>query len=101
MNFFLMERFIDAIKNGKPIMYYNVEMSREEVEKRFLNTFHENKKSMLNWYKHIGRTNSCNKDLSLDELKLFLLLLRKELVEEKIIQPNKPFKETKGLIATF
>lgn len=48
MNFFLMERFIDAIKNGKPIMYYNVEMSREEVEKRFLNTFHENKKSMLN-----------------------------------------------------
>ena len=48
MNFFLMERFIDVIKNGKPIMYYNVEMSREEVEKRFLNTFHENKKSMLN-----------------------------------------------------
>ena len=47
MNFFLMERFIDAIKNGKPIMYYNVEMSREEVEKRFLNTFHENKKSIL------------------------------------------------------
>ena len=48
MNLFLMERFINAIKNGKPIMYYNVEMSREEVEKRFLNTFHENKKSMLN-----------------------------------------------------
>lgn len=48
MNFFLMERFINVIKNGKPITYYNVEMSREEVEKRFLNTFHENKKSMLN-----------------------------------------------------
>ena len=56
---------------------------------------------MINWYKHIGRTNTCNKDLSLDELKLFLLLLRKELVEEKIIQPNESFKETKGLIATF
>ena len=47
MNFFLMERFINAIKNGKPITYHNIEMSREEVEKRFLNTFHENKKSIL------------------------------------------------------
>ena len=35
------------------------------------------------------------------ELRLFLLLLRKELVEEKIIEPNEPFKATKGLIATF
>lgn len=62
---------------------------------------HKPSGTMINWYKHIGRTNTCNKDLSLDELKLFLLLLRKELVEEKIIQPNEPFKETKGLIATF
>lgn len=47
MNFFLMKRFTDIIKSGEPIMYINIEMSREEVEKRFLNTFHENKKSML------------------------------------------------------
>ena len=56
---------------------------------------------MINWYKHMGRTNTCNKDLSLDELRLFLLLLKKELVEEKIITPDEPFKETKGLITTF
>ena len=62
---------------------------------------HKPSGTMINWYKHIGRTNTCNKDLSLDELRLFLLLLRKELVEEKIIIPNEPFKETKGLIATF
>ena len=65
MNFFLMERFINAIKNGEPIMYYNVEMSREEVEKRFLNTFHENKKSMLNdqVLKYNGYKNKPNKEI--------------------------------------
>ena len=41
MNFFLMKRFIDEIKSGKPIMYHNIEMTSEEVEKRFLNTFHK------------------------------------------------------------
>ena len=56
---------------------------------------------MINWYKHMGRTNTCNKDLSLDELRLFLLLLRKELVEEKIIEPDESFKTTKGLVTTF
>ena len=49
---------------------------------------HKYSGTMINWYKHMGRTNTCNKNLSLDELKLFLLLLRKELVEEKIIEPE-------------
>ena len=62
---------------------------------------HKPSGTMINWYKHMGITNTCNKDLSLDELRLFLLLLRKELVEEKIITPDEPFKETKGLITTF
>ena len=47
MNFFLMKGFIDKIKNGEPITYHNIEMSREEVEKHFLNTFHKNEKSIL------------------------------------------------------
>lgn len=46
MNFFLMKRFIDAIENGKPIMYYNIETTEEE-KKRFLNIFHKNEKSIL------------------------------------------------------
>ena len=62
---------------------------------------HKPSGTMINWYKHMGRTNTCNKDLSLDELKLFLLLLRKELVEDKIIEPNESFKTTKGLVTTF
>ena len=47
MNFFLMKRFTDAIKSGKPIMYYNIETTGEEEKKRFLNTFHKNEKSIL------------------------------------------------------
>ena len=47
MNFFLMKRFIDIIKSGKPIMYCNIETTDEEEKKRFLNTFHKNEKSIL------------------------------------------------------
>lgn len=48
MNFFLMKWFIDEIKSGKPIIYYNIETTDEEEKKRFLNTFHKNEKSILN-----------------------------------------------------
>lgn len=47
MDFFLMKRIIDEIKSGKPIMYYNIETTGEEVKKHFLNTFHKNEKSIL------------------------------------------------------
>ena len=47
MNFFLMKWFIDEIKSGKPIMYYNIEITGEEEKKHFLNTFHKNEKSIL------------------------------------------------------
>ena len=47
MNFFLIERFINEIKNGKPIMYYNIETTSEEVNKCFLNSLHKNEKSIL------------------------------------------------------
>ena len=61
---------------------------------------HKPSGTMINWYKHMGITNTCNKDLSLEELKLFLLLLRKELIEEKIIESSVPFKVTEGLVQT-
>lgn len=48
MNFFLMKWFTDEIKNGKPIMYYDIEVTGEEEKKRFINTFHKNEKSILN-----------------------------------------------------
>ena len=48
MNFFLMKWFIDEIKSGKTIMYYNMETTGEEEKKRYINTFHKNEKSILN-----------------------------------------------------
>ena len=35
--------------------------------------------TMINWYKHLGRTNTCNKNLSLAELKLFFILLKNDM----------------------
>lgn len=40
-----MKRFINAIKSGKPIMYYNIETTEEEMERRFINMFHKDKKT--------------------------------------------------------
>lgn len=40
-----MEMFIDKIKNGEPIVYYDIETSKEEVKQCFLNAFHKNGKS--------------------------------------------------------
>jgi hypothetical protein len=59
---------------------------------------HKPSGTMINWYKHMGRSNTCNKDLSLDELKLFLLLLRTELVEENINKAIEQIEKTKGLM---
>ena len=41
---------------------------------------------MINWYKHLGRTNTCNRsDFTLDDLREFLQKLREDLVWERII----------------
>ena len=48
---------------------------------------HRNSGIMINWYKHAGRTNTCNRqDFTLDDLREFLLELRKDLVWEGIIK---------------
>lgn len=42
---------------------------------------HLNSGTMINWYKHMGRTNTCNKpDFTLDDFRVFLQKLREELV---------------------
>lgn len=38
--------------------------------------------TMINWYKHLGRTNTCNKNLSLAELKLFFILLKNNMTDK-------------------
>lgn len=59
MNFFLMKWFIDEIKNGNPIMYFNIETTDEEEKKRFLNTSGKNEKSILN--DRVLKYNGCKK----------------------------------------
>lgn len=39
--------------------------------------------TVINWYKHLGRTNTCNKEgFTLADLKELLLLLKEDLKEE-------------------
>lgn len=33
MSFFLLNKIIDEIKSGNPIMYYNMETTKEEIQK--------------------------------------------------------------------
>ena len=48
---------------------------------------HRNSGVMINWYKHMGRTNTCNKpDFTLNDLREFLFELRKDLVWNKVIE---------------
>lgn len=49
---------------------------------------------MINWCKHMGRTNTCNKpDFTLDDLREFLMKLREDLVWEGIIKDEVLYKK--------
>ena len=40
--------------------------------------------TIINWYKHVGRTNTCNKNLSIEDLKEFKKMLLEDFgYEEK------------------
>lgn len=43
---------------------------------------HRESGTMINWYKNLGRTNTCNKSLDLKGLEEFILLLKAELPSE-------------------
>ena len=48
---------------------------------------HRDSGTLINWYKHAGRTNTCNKpDFTLDDFREFLVELRKDLVWNDIIK---------------
>ena len=49
---------------------------------------------MINWYKHVGRTNTCNRpDFTLDDLREFLQKLRVDLVWAGVIKDEKLYKK--------
>jgi hypothetical protein len=48
---------------------------------------HRNSGILINWYKHAGRTNTCNKpDFTLEDFEEFLMKLREELVWYGVIK---------------
>ena len=48
---------------------------------------HRDSGTLINWYKHSGRTNTCNKpDFTLNDFREFLVELRKDLVRNYIIK---------------
>lgn len=55
---------------------------------------HRNSGIMINWYKHAGRTNTCNKpDFTLDDFREFLVKLREDLVWNGVIKDEVLKKE--------
>lgn len=55
---------------------------------------HRDSGIMINWYKHMGRTNTCNRPgFTLDDLREFLIKLREELVWYKVIEDNELLEE--------
>ena len=40
--------------------------------------------TIINWYKHMGRTNTCNKDLTLDDLREFKKMLLESFGYEEV-----------------
>lgn len=50
---------------------------------------HRDSGTLINWYKHAGRTNTCNKpDFTLDDFREFLVELRKDLVWNDVIKDD-------------
>ena len=41
--------------------------------------------TMINWYKHLGRTCTCNKNFTFNDFAEFLLLLREDMKEEGLL----------------
>lgn len=48
--------------------------------------------TMINWYKHLGRTNTCNKDLSIDGFSEFLEMLKSDI---DVVVAKNPIKYQK------
>lgn len=42
---------------------------------------HKPSGTLVNWYKHLGRTNTCNKNLSIDEYTQFVNMFIEEVKE--------------------
>ena len=82
---FTVEEYIDIdVECGCNTHLDNFTLMRVDDEFYIL---HRDSGILINWYKHAGRTNTCNKpDFTLDDFREFLVELRKDLVWNDIIK---------------
>ena len=82
---FTSEEYVDLdVECGCNTHLDNFTLMRVEDEFYIL---HRDSGILINWYKHAGRTNTCNKpDFTLDDFREFLVELRKDLVWNDIIK---------------
>ena len=82
---FTVEEYIDIdVECGCNTHLDNFTLMRVDDEFYIL---HRDSGIIINWYKHAGRTNTCNKpDFTLDDFREFLVELRKDLVWNDIIK---------------
>lgn len=82
---FTIDEFVDIdVECGSNTHLDSFSLMRWEDEFYIL---HRDSGIMINWYKHAGRTNTCNKpDFTLDDFREFLVELRKDLVCNRIIK---------------
>ena len=84
---FTWDEFVDVeVECGCNKHYDDFSLFRFDDEFYIL---HRNSGILINWYKHAGRTNTCNKpDFTLEDFKVFLQKLREDLVWNKVIEDN-------------
>lgn len=65
MSFFLLNKIVDEIKSSKPIMYYNMETTKEEIQKRISDELQNDQKIALSkqTLKYCGYKNKPNKEI--------------------------------------
>lgn len=80
--------FYDVFENTDNIFNLIVECQGHRVTDEFFLLYgddefyiiHRQSGTMINWYKHLGRTNTCNKGgFTLEDLHEFLVLLKEDL----------------------
>jgi len=88
---FERDKFVNIIKDTYPNMlddiYTHVRRDTDSFsffgyEDEFY-IVHRDSGTIINWYKHLGRTNTCNKNLDYEDLEEFILLFKNEMEEIK------------------
>lgn len=77
--------WLDALETNGPSYHTESFMVGYYNDEHYI--LHKDSGTLINFYKHTGRCNTCNKeDFSLDDFRAFLKLFKEELIDEDIIK---------------